>query len=233
SRDTRRCADTWCHGPSAPSASPSWTAPSSAACTSCHGMPPPAPHPQMSNCALCHGAVVDDAGLVTDRSRHVDGIVDVVVPVACNACHGDATSAAPPADLMGNLLTSSPGVGAHRAHLEGSGIARPVPCGECHQVPAEVLVSGHLDTPPPAEVVFSGVAEAFGASPAYEGATCTNTYCHGDDFIFGHDSGGLATQPVWTLVDGSQKLCTSCHGLPPPPPHPPGPSFCSDCHTGF
>jgi predicted CxxxxCH...CXXCH cytochrome family protein len=196
-------------------------------------MPPPAPHPQLSNCALCHGAVIDEAGLITDRGRHVDGVVDVAVPMACNACHGDATGAAPPADLMGNVLTSFPGVGAHRSHLEGSGIARKVACGECHLVPAEVLVFGHLDTPPPAEVIFSGVAKAFGASPAYDGVTCTNTFCHGDDFVLGHDSGGLATQPLWTLVDGSQKQCTSCHALPPPPPHPPGPSFCSDCHTGF
>jgi predicted CxxxxCH...CXXCH cytochrome family protein len=234
SRDSRRCADSWCHGPSAPGGvSPIWTAPSSPSCTSCHGMPPPPPHPQMPDCVRCHGEVIDASGLIVAVDRHIDGVVDVALPVLCNACHGDATGAAPPVDLAGNVATTFPGVGAHRAHLEGSGIARKVLCQECHQVPATVLATGHIDTPPPAEVLFSGVAKAFGASPSYQGGTCTNTYCHGDDFIFGHESGGAVTQPIWTVVDGSQKQCNSCHGLPPPPPHPPGPAFCSDCHTNF
>jgi predicted CxxxxCH...CXXCH cytochrome family protein len=194
-------------------------------------MPPQPPHPQMSDCARCHGEVIDLGNTIVAPDRHVDGVVDVELPTLCNACHGDATSAAPPFDLGGAASTSSPGVGAHRAHLEGSGIARPVACVECHEVPSEVLAGGHLDTSLPAELVFSGVAKAFGASPSYDGERCSNSYCHGDEFVFGHDSGGLATEPVWTVVDGTQKQCSSCHGLPPPFPHPPGPIFCSDCHS--
>jgi len=227
SRHDRRCAGGWCHGPS----SPAWTEPGPLGCTSCHGMPPAPPHPQMSDCARCHGEVIDAAGSILARERHVDGVVDVMLPEACNACHGDSTSAAPPLDLQGNALTTFAGVGAHRAHLDGSGIARPVPCSECHQVPSEVLSTGHIDTFAPAELAFSGVAKAFGASPSYDGMRCVNSYCHGDQFVFGHDSGGLATEPLWTQVDGTQKQCNSCHGLPPPAPHPPGPSFCSDCHS--
>jgi predicted CxxxxCH...CXXCH cytochrome family protein len=181
----------------------------------------------------CHGEIIDAAQSIVQPSRHVDGVVDVDLPTECDACHGDATSPAPPVDLLGNLDTSSPGVGAHRAHLFGSGIARKLTCGECHQVPQDVLDPGHMDTVGPAEVVFSGIANAFGASPAYDGVSCNNSYCHGAQFVFGNPSGGLATEPVWTQVDGSQKACNSCHGLPPPAPHPPGPLFCGNCHSNF
>src|SRR4029078_5117692 len=38
------------------------------------------------------------------------------------------------------------------------------------------------------------------------------------------------TQPVWTRVDGTQKQCTSCHGAPPPAPHPQN-TACEACHA--
>lgn len=226
-RDTRSCTDSWCHG-AAPS--PRWTETEPLHCESCHGYPPAAPHPQMLACERCHAPIIDAAGTIVTPSRHVDGVVDVDLPVACGACHGDATSPAPPVDLAGNVATSFRGVGAHRVHVEGTSTSRAVPCDECHRVPEQVIETGHVDTFGTAELRFRGVARAFGASPSFDGATCADTYCHGDRFVLGHDSGGLATQPIWTLTDGSQSLCTSCHGLPPPPPHPPGPSFCSDCH---
>lgn len=226
-RETRACTDSWCHG-DAPS--PRWTETGPLACDGCHGNPPAAPHPQMLACERCHAPVIDAFGTIVTPSRHVDGIVDAELPVLCSACHGDATSPAPPADLAGNVATSFRGVGAHRVHVEGTSTARAVPCEECHRVPVEVIETGHIDTFGSAELRFGGVARAFGGSPSFDGATCADTYCHGDRFVLGHDSGGLATQPTWTVTDGSQSQCTSCHGLPPPPPHPPGPSFCSDCH---
>ncbi len=229
SRDDRVCSDSWCHGPS----SPLWTDPTPLGCDSCHGNPPAAPHPQMLECSLCHGAVIDDMGSIVAPFRHVDGVVDVDLPLACNACHGDATSAAPPADLAGNVDTSFRGVGAHRIHVEGTDTSRAVPCEECHRVPSEVLATGHIDTFTPAELRFSGVARAFGASPSFDGASCADTYCHGDRFVLGHESGGLMTEPLWTLTDGTQAQCNSCHGLPPPPPHPSGPLFCGDCHPNI
>lgn len=229
-RDAQSCAQTWCHGPSAGEPSPTWTTQTSNDCTACHGMPPPAPHPQMDACELCHGTVVDGDDVVLAPSAHVDGVVDVNAPLTCNACHGDATSAAPPRDLMGNAAPSSPGVGAHRSHVEGGPNARPVPCEECHRVPATLLEPGHLDTEGPAELDFNGVARSFASSPTYDGVTCSNTYCHGAVFPFGHPSGAAVPAPSWTAVTPGPSACDACHGLPPPPPHPPGPSFCSDCH---
>ena len=40
----------------------------------------------------------------------------------------------------------------------------------------------------------------------------------------------VVTTPEWTRVDGSQATCGSCHGLPPPAPHPYYAEACSDCH---
>lgn len=225
---SRSCVDSWCHG----SASPAWHDPTPLSCTSCHGNPPAAPHPQMDACHLCH-ETMNDVGEIALPARHVDGVVDASVPQPCNACHGDGASSAPPADLAGNTDTSFVGVGAHRAHVEGTSTSRAVPCSECHRVPDQTLDSLHIDTRGPAELRFSGVARAFGGSPRFDGNTCSDTYCHGDRFVLGHDSGGEHTVPVWTLTDGSQSTCTSCHGLPPPPPHPAGPLFCSDCHPNI
>jgi len=230
-RDAQRCADSWCHGPSAEHASsPAWTSQIGGDCTSCHGMPPPAPHPQMEACALCHAEVIDPSGTIVAPSAHVDGTVNVDAPVACNGCHGDATSPAPPRDLLGNTAPSFPGVGAHRAHVEGSVNSRPVPCEECHAVPSSLLDPGHVDTFGPAELRFSGVARSFTSSPSYADGTCSDTYCHGAVFPFGHPSGATTPIPSWTSVTAGPLPCDACHGLPPPAPHPPGPAFCSDCH---
>lgn len=230
-RQVKRCADAWCHSPSAPAPSPEWTSEAGRLpCNGCHGTPPPSPHPQMTNCSLCHGAVVgDDDKSIKDKTRHVDGVVDVVVPTACNACHGSNTNFAPPTDVSGSSATSSPGVGAHQAHLVGSGRARKVQCAECHVVPANWDDPGHTDTGSGAELVFGGVATTGGASPSYAAGSCQKTYCHGGSFPFGAPSGGSFTAPVWTQVDGSQIGCNGCHGLPPPPPHVTS-TNCSLCH---
>jgi predicted CxxxxCH...CXXCH cytochrome family protein len=226
---TRSCSDSYCHGDSGSV----WNAPRSSAeaCGSCHGLPPPAPHPQSSRCSLCHGAVVDAARNFIAPELHVNGQVDVATPDSCTACHG-GVNPAPPLDLAGNTTTSSPGVGAHQAHLLGSASARAVPCAECHLVPKHVLDPGHIDGDGPAEVIFSGAATAFGASPTYGNGMCQSTACHGGTFPDGNPSGGTNTTPIWTLVDGTQARCGTCHALPPPAPHPylalnP---VCSACH---
>lgn len=227
------CSDSWCHTPGASRASsPPWTAERDPLpCSGCHGMPPDLPHPQMTNCQLCHAEVVGPDSEIIDPLRHVDGTVDAIdlESLECNACHGGATSA-PPFDLQGASDTSAAGVGAHAIHLQGSETARAVACAECHRVPDAVRAPGHLDDSPPAEVVFSGVARAFGAQPSYSAGVCANTFCHGDSFVAKHASGGTVTRPSWTRVDGTQARCGACHALPPPQPHPSNADDCSACH---
>lgn len=219
-RQARTCNDAWCHSPSAPAASPQWTSDTGRlACTGCHAMPPPAPHVQMKACGRCHADVVgEDHVTITARSKHVDGKVDVAVPDKCNGCHGGANDA-PPSDLSGSSSTSSPGVGAHQAHLTSNGRSRVVPCAECHVVPKAVTDPGHLDSSGPAELAFGGVAQTAGAAPSYANGVCGKSYCHGAAFPGGAPSGGKHTAPKWTVVDGSQAGCDGCHALPPPAPH--------------
>ena len=233
-RDTKRCSDSWCHGPTPGSSgiSPSWTDPVTLGCTSCHGAPPPLPHPQSSQCSVCHAATVAaDNRSIIDLERHIDGVVDVATTTSCTACHGDLNPA-PPRDLDGERLTSFPGVGAHQPHVLGTERSRKVPCAECHRVPSHVLAPGHLDSARPAEVVFSGAAVADSALASYSQGSCQNTACHGALWNSGNPSGGTHTEPSWTKVDGTEAACGACHGLPPPPPHPYGKlnPVCSACH---
>jgi predicted CxxxxCH...CXXCH cytochrome family protein len=226
-RAAESCTESWCHGPTSAdgSLSPAWTSEDGAlGCTGCHGFPPALPHPRTDRCNVCHGAVVDADQTIVQPDLHVDGMVQVALPTDCNGCHGTDPSGAPPPDVDGDVDTTDPGVGAHLAHLFTT-MARPVECGECHQVPENVLSDGHADTLLPAELSFSGVATRFGATPVYSGGTCTDTYCHGDSKPYG----GALTQPVWTQVDGAQIQCWSCHGVPPPPPHPDR-LRCFTCH---
>ncbi|MFW5741323.1 MAG: CxxxxCH/CxxCH domain c-type cytochrome, partial [Myxococcota bacterium] len=55
-------------------------------------------------------------------------------------------------------------------------------------------------------------------------------YCHGGWSEASNPSGGNVTAPIWTQVDGSQVSCASCHGFPPPAPHPAS-SECASCHA--
>jgi predicted CxxxxCH...CXXCH cytochrome family protein len=233
-RNTQTCSASWCHGPTPGSlgTSPRWTDAVTLGCASCHGDPPAPPHPQSSRCSLCHAATVggDDHGIVA-LDRHIDGVVDVAPTTSCTACHG-ALNAAPPRDLDGQAATSSPGVGAHQTHVLGTERSRKVACAECHRMPDSVLAPGHLDSARPAEVVFSGVAVATSAQASYDEGSCRNTACHGGQWNSGNASGGILTEPSWTKVDGAQAACGTCHGLPPPPPHPYAAlnPVCSACH---
>jgi predicted CxxxxCH...CXXCH cytochrome family protein len=146
----------------------------------------------------------------------------------CSRCHGQAGDPMPPRAVDGTTSTESIGVGAHAAHVRGSGIARPVACSECHEVP---LVADGINHPNPdggaAPVVFGLTATHDSASPTWDRVTqtCADVFCHGSTLR------GAATRaaPVWTRVDGTQRQCDSCHGYPPPPNHPQR-ADCQACH---
>jgi predicted CxxxxCH...CXXCH cytochrome family protein len=236
-RGSETCAGSWCHGPKlAASVSPKWTSTAGLGCTDCHGYPPPAPHPQMSRCSLCHTKTVGaDNVTIADRTLHVNGTVDHEMPTACNACHGSAASSAPPVDLAGNTAISARGVGAHQAHLKPLDPLvvwrRPVECSDCHLVPQSVFDPGHFDSSPPAELTFSSVATGLpvATTPSFDGITCSGVWCHGATL-----GGGEAAwkEPVWTSPL-PKWWCGSCHGFPPPSHQ--GGFFdgksCGQCHS--
>lgn len=216
----------WCHSLSTDAGSPQWTrAGAPLGCDGCHASPPVAPHPQAQACAFCHSNVTADGGIV-DRSLHVDGVVQASVPASCNGgCHGNATNAAPPRDLAGNMANGVPSVGAHQAHLVANGRSRPVPCAECHVVPATTFSPGHVDGV--LDLRFSGVASGFGAVTTYANGRCTN-YCHSVEAVLYPDAGRIS--PPWTSGDGGTLVCSTCHSMPPAGTHP-ARLDCPACHT--
>lgn len=73
--DGEACSNTYCHG----NAQPNWTAVGAeeAACGTCHGLPPAAPHPQLADCSRCHQRVVDGQMNIINSALHVNGTVEI------------------------------------------------------------------------------------------------------------------------------------------------------------
>ena len=153
----------------------------------------------------------------------------------CTRCHGsesrsgtDVQKAAPPFDLTGSTKTSwapgdpplSRGVGAHEIHLRDPRTHKLVACDQCHVVPQEWDDDAHGKFKRPAKLTFGDLASQGGRSPTYDPdqLTCTDTYCHRD------------AKPNWLEPRSSKDACGTCHGLPPPAPHPQQ-DQCSKCHA--
>jgi predicted CxxxxCH...CXXCH cytochrome family protein len=235
------CSGTYCHGatlPSGPSAPPVWNATAADRCALCHGNPPPAPHPANTACGSCHsgyGSKPASGPQAVHAASHLNGVKDVGA-LTCASCHGEAgrtgadasVAYMPPRGTRGETATSEPAVGAHEAHVLGGGVARPIACTACHALPTSM---GHANGV--VDHAWSALAAGAPALPAYDGTprydrtarTCTN-YCHGATL-----AGGALTVPVWT-AGASQAACGSCHGNPPPAPHPSS-TACSACHAGY
>ncbi|MFQ6114986.1 MAG: CxxxxCH/CxxCH domain-containing protein [bacterium] len=59
-------------------ASPTWTDPTTVTCGTCHDLPPKGHIPyQLNECSNCHIFVIDADGLIIDKSKHVNGNVNV------------------------------------------------------------------------------------------------------------------------------------------------------------
>lgn len=199
---------TRCHGTAAwggTKVAPTWTLVdgSQATCGSCHGTPPPAPHPQgVTNCAQCHPTMEESSLAFRDPSSHINGVIDVVgagVTGGCTSCHGSTTSA-PPKDLTGNTAATARGVGAHAAHLRTATWHRDVTCSSCHAVPTTLDAPGHRDGDNVAEVTFDGLNPAGLYTAAT--ASCSQQYCHGN---------GRGANGTVSWVTPGALGCTSCH----------------------
>jgi predicted CxxxxCH...CXXCH cytochrome family protein len=231
------CAASYCHGGTSALAggtatTPVWTLVdgSQKGCASCHGFPPPAPHAQRDDCGTCHPGY-SKTGPTTGTvaaTTHVNGTVEIV-GMTCTSCHGTTgVNPAPPADTHANTATTARGVGAHQAHVAAT-LSAPIACAQCHGAASATYTTGHADGTIQVGGAFFGALANQGTSAVWNGASCAASYCHGGSSAL---SGGTATAPVWTLVDGSQKGCTSCHGSPPPAPHMQR-DDCGTCHPGY
>ncbi len=149
----------------------------------------------------------------------------------CLSCHGSDGNPAPPRGTRGETSTTAAAVGAHRLHLRDTAIRQALACTECHVVPARVVDAGPLRR---AAADLGPAVEARGGQPSWNQAElrCSGVYCHGGSPAI---HGGSSTAPVWTYAtepDFSlppQQTCTTCHGWPPPAPHPQN-TDCRRCH---
>jgi len=89
-RATQTCSSVYCHGMfknGNQDAAPVHNNPGSVYCGTCHGNPAtgdPLPggthttiYPNLNQCYLCHGGVINENGTFKDKSRHINGIVDI------------------------------------------------------------------------------------------------------------------------------------------------------------
>jgi predicted CxxxxCH...CXXCH cytochrome family protein len=197
-----------CHGKPAwggTRTTPTWTKVdgTQSACGSCHGAPPPPPHPTGANCAACHPTMEENSLNFRDPDSHINGVVDVVDQSAtggCTSCHGSAVNAAPPKDLAGNMTATTPTVGAHQAHLQTSTWHHAVVCTSCHVVPQTVNAPGHIDGDNVAEVKF----DTLNPQGAYTKgtSTCSTMYCHGN---------GRGGNGTISFVKPGPLACNACH----------------------
>lgn len=238
-RTTATCTG-YCHGQTLSGGSrtgPKWTQVdgTQAACGACHGLPPPAPHPQSTVCSRCHDTVADDDVTIAKPAQHVDGKVDATDGSSCRSCHGSSANAAPPKDTHGNTTTSAVGVGAHQSHLNAATMSDPIACTECHTVPSSLSHSNGV-----VNLTWGPLAKANGLTPSFDGkaATCANVWCHapvGFGLLQSGTSGGITSKPTWTTVGGSQATCGACHGVPPFTGQHVQHAFvgCGSCHAGY
>ena len=154
------CASTYCHGATlgagGSTITPTWTAVSAGptACSSCHGAPPPLPHPQNTDCHRCHeGTVLATGAIDLAGGQHIDGTVQVSAG-GCTACHGtDAVNPAPPLGTSGETLTTQRAVGAHQKHVVDGPIRKALACDGCHAPVSDLThVNGTISLP------FAGLA---------------------------------------------------------------------------
>ncbi|HUL57982.1 MAG TPA: CxxxxCH/CxxCH domain-containing protein, partial [Anaeromyxobacteraceae bacterium] len=247
---TPTCSNTYCHGNfkngNAANA-PAWNG-TSAACGSCHTLPPAGTHPVTSAaCDSCHPAL---SGGLPDPLTHLNGVVDLP-NMSCSSCHGTAGRArvagadtdvpfAPPVGTKGETLTTTKAVGAHLSHVNMASSSlrqTPVGCAECHVVPSSLshangtvnMTFGAL-----AKTAWSGQPAI---TPAYDTVnnTCASTYCHG---AF---KNGKSATAQWKGTFGATTTldCNACHGAgtgaaatPPGGSHP-NRTDCGACHSGY
>jgi predicted CxxxxCH...CXXCH cytochrome family protein len=187
-------------------------APSVNSCSRCHGAPPntvTASHSgvtAITQCSNCHGGVVDNTGKIINKTKHINGVIDV--PTGCNGCHYYDT-----ADWSSGTRTEMAvdSFGAHATHIAYlkqlnnvslvpatdtfGGTSFNAVCGVCHTR----LPSNHQDSTRLinfGDGVGGTYPNKFGtANPLYNGTpgipnsttnkTCSNLDCH------------YKTTPVW------------------------------------
>jgi predicted CxxxxCH...CXXCH cytochrome family protein len=170
-------------------------------------------------CGRCHDGVASRPAGVTRPAPGATACTSChALPegvLACGTCHGDDARSYPPRDPC-FFPVEAARAGAHRAHVEQSGLrTAPLACAACHPSPAPGVLSGlhgdgHVDV-----ALDPAVA---GPDASYDPASRScDVSCH-------HRADG----PPTIAWDNTEKLgCGSCHGSPPANHYP---GKCTTCH---
>lgn len=251
------CSNTYCHAdrPGGALTAPSWTDESGApsACGSCHGNPMPPTHPQVAECVFCHAEVVSADGIIAP-DLHVNGEIELEVPKECGACHGEGDAPEPKDGghdtHLGTTITE---LACASCHLVPTNVFDPghvdsaLPVEVTFQFPATANdAEPTWDSPTCAgtachmgksvewseDIAGPAACDAcHGAPPAPPHSTDNRCEaCH--DKVSGPD---LTVKNSLLHIDGKITVndtpeCTTCHGLPPAPPHAVS-DQCDACHS--
>jgi predicted CxxxxCH...CXXCH cytochrome family protein len=178
-------------------------------CRDCHESPAAGHYP--GACNRCHAESNAAGTALSGGPLHVNGRVDLGDGSGrCGACHGSGDS-------------PWPTTAAHPAH-QSPVLAEPIACTSCHVVTASVLDARHLDGT--VHVEFSGLANARGSLPTWDGTRCAGVACHGANLA------DPASMPAWKDSSGAQSRCGACHGIPPSEHTPSTSCDRADCHGG-
>lgn len=204
-RETATCT-TYCHGSTMPpggsNVAPTWTrvGQGQAACGTCHGLPPGAPHPAVSSdltgCISCHGETVDGAGKVLPPSAgglHMNGKVD----------GGHSLGWMDPSSNDFHALAANRGIesckSCHGANLEGQGSAAG--CASCHDGQSRPAWDS-------CTMCHGGTDNTSGAPPR---ATWGNRSVSGVANV----RVGVHTTHVTGTANSPAIACSACHGPKP------------------
>jgi predicted CxxxxCH...CXXCH cytochrome family protein len=170
-------------------------------------------------CVKCHGVVGTSAAVYTATPN-----------TAAPGFNGTGVNTTGTVGTITGGVSTDTKVGAHDAHLKGSGGYKlgGVTCADCHAVSA-LGDAGHMDGT--TTMTWSNLAKNVGTTPynadigalvpAYTAPSCSTNYCHGGGFAAAVK--GTGTTISWTdgsyLANAGSAMntidCNRCHQSPP------------------
>ncbi|HEY6005737.1 MAG TPA: CxxxxCH/CxxCH domain-containing protein [Anaeromyxobacter sp.] len=221
---TLTCSSTYCHGAfknaaaSATNPAPTWTAPGSVVCGSCHGVSatngPGGTHPTLGggqNCGTCHGGSYTNTSV--DPALHMNGVLDgggeSTGGASCSGCHGTIFAAMnggvshTSRHALGNVA------GTNDAPTD-SGISWANPLSSNAPAARSCVNMCHGDHPHD----LTSPATATHENNAYADATSAATRADGTANRIGVGGTGGSVNRMKTDFDAAQAnggLCASCH----------------------
>lgn len=158
---------------------------------------------------------------VRSQDLHPDGSVDAGGREGCKECHHNAD--AEELTRCDGCHQEVPSTGSHPAHIAWATPRAEDACAYCHRVPEKWFDEGHLDAQVQVSFPSGGLASTGGHSPAWNGTSCDDVYCHGASM-----AGAGKGTPPWS--GDKSILCGDCHLIPPKGTHPPS-DQCAVCHA--